>query len=182
MYHHGDTSMIHFSSVQSLRCVRLFVTPWTATDRASLSIINSHEQVWKGKKMIHIEAMNYLVHLKLLNALSLPLSASSISPLPVFPHISNNGERQKRPTPRHSLGSHCSTVGLKKTHANNGSSPFCLHGQLDSDFCYSPSLCLHCHHPSSHLFPLLPRLMQQLLNCLLAYLQSPFQWNQLSVD
>ena len=30
-----------FSSVQSLSCVRLFVTPWTAACRASLSITNS---------------------------------------------------------------------------------------------------------------------------------------------
>ena len=30
-----------FSSVQSLSCVRLFVTPWTATCQASLSITNS---------------------------------------------------------------------------------------------------------------------------------------------
>ena len=31
-----------FSSVQSLSCVRLFVTPWTAARQASLSITNSH--------------------------------------------------------------------------------------------------------------------------------------------
>ena len=30
-----------FSSVQSLNCVRLFVTPWTAGHQASLSITNS---------------------------------------------------------------------------------------------------------------------------------------------
>ena len=30
-----------FSSVQLLSCVRLFVTPWTATLQASLSITNS---------------------------------------------------------------------------------------------------------------------------------------------
>ena len=30
-----------FSSVQSLSCVRLFVTPWTAARQASLSITNS---------------------------------------------------------------------------------------------------------------------------------------------
>ena len=30
-----------FSSVQSLSCVRLFVTPWTAAHQASLSITNS---------------------------------------------------------------------------------------------------------------------------------------------
>ena len=31
----------NFSSVQSLSCVRLFVTPWTAARQASLSITNS---------------------------------------------------------------------------------------------------------------------------------------------
>ena len=30
-----------FSSVQSLSCIRLFATPWTATRQASLSITNS---------------------------------------------------------------------------------------------------------------------------------------------
>ena len=33
---------IQFSSVQSLSCVQLFVTPWTAAHQASLSITNSH--------------------------------------------------------------------------------------------------------------------------------------------
>ena len=32
---------LHFSSVESLSCVRLFATPWTAALQASLSIINS---------------------------------------------------------------------------------------------------------------------------------------------
>ena len=32
---------VQFSSVQSLSCVQLFVTPWTAARQASLSIINS---------------------------------------------------------------------------------------------------------------------------------------------
>ena len=35
------TESLFFSSVQSLSCVRLFTTPWTATDQASLSITNS---------------------------------------------------------------------------------------------------------------------------------------------
>ena len=34
-------SFASFSSVQSLSCVRLFVTPWTAARQASLSITNS---------------------------------------------------------------------------------------------------------------------------------------------
>ena len=33
--------MFQFSSIQSLTCVRLFATPWTATCQASLSITNS---------------------------------------------------------------------------------------------------------------------------------------------
>ena len=38
---HKDTSHIGFSSVQSLSCVQLFATPWTAARQASLSITNS---------------------------------------------------------------------------------------------------------------------------------------------
>ena len=34
-------SRVQFSSVQSLSCVHLFVTPWTAAHQASLSITNS---------------------------------------------------------------------------------------------------------------------------------------------
>ena len=33
--------MLQFSSVQSLSCVQLFATPWTAADQASLSITSS---------------------------------------------------------------------------------------------------------------------------------------------
>ena len=36
-----DAYFGQFSSVQSLSCVRLFVTPWTAARQASLSITNS---------------------------------------------------------------------------------------------------------------------------------------------
>ena len=37
----GLQSISHFSSVQSLSCVQLFATPWTAAHQASLSITNS---------------------------------------------------------------------------------------------------------------------------------------------
>ena len=37
----GKSPSSQFSSVQSLSCVRLFVTPWTAAHQASLSITNS---------------------------------------------------------------------------------------------------------------------------------------------
>ena len=39
----------HFSSVQLLNRVRLFVTPWTAARQASLSITNSRSWWWTGK-------------------------------------------------------------------------------------------------------------------------------------
>ena len=37
----GFRNRVQFSSVQSLSCVRLFATPWTAACQASLSITNS---------------------------------------------------------------------------------------------------------------------------------------------
>ena len=40
-----------FSSVQSCSCIEIFVTPWTATRQASLSIINS----WSLLKLMSIE-------------------------------------------------------------------------------------------------------------------------------
>ena len=43
--------LCQFSSVQSLRRVRLFATPWTAAHQASLSIINS----WSLLKLMSIE-------------------------------------------------------------------------------------------------------------------------------
>ena len=51
---------IQFSSVQSLSCVQLFVTPQTATCQASLSITNS----WSLSKLMSIEPVmppNHLI-------------------------------------------------------------------------------------------------------------------------
>ena len=42
-----------FSSVQSLSCVRLFATPWTAARQASLSLTNS----WSLFKLMSIESV-----------------------------------------------------------------------------------------------------------------------------
>ena len=50
---------VHFSSVQSLSHVRLFVTPWTTACQASLSIINSHSP----PKPMSIESMMPSKHL-----------------------------------------------------------------------------------------------------------------------
>ena len=52
--------MLDFSSVQSLSCVWLFVTPWTAARQASLSITNS----WSLPKLMSIELVippNHLI-------------------------------------------------------------------------------------------------------------------------
>ena len=48
-----------FSSVQSLSCVRLFVTPWTAAHQTSLSITNS----WSLFKLMSIESVMPSNHL-----------------------------------------------------------------------------------------------------------------------
>ena len=52
--------MLVFCSVQSLSCVQLFVTPWTAACQVSLSITNS----WNLLKLMSIESVmpsNYLI-------------------------------------------------------------------------------------------------------------------------
>ena len=49
----------HFSSVQSLSCIWLFVTPWTAARQASLSIINSQSLL----KLMSIELVMSSNHL-----------------------------------------------------------------------------------------------------------------------
>ena len=50
---------IHLSSVQSLRVVRLFVTPWAAACQATLSITNS----WSLLKLMSIELVMPSSHL-----------------------------------------------------------------------------------------------------------------------
>ena len=64
-----------FSSVQSLSCVQLFATPWTAACQASLSITNTQSLL----KLMYIELVmpsNHLVPCRLL--LLLPLTFPSI--------------------------------------------------------------------------------------------------------
>ena len=60
-----------FSSVQSLSCVWLFVTPWTAACQASLSITNSQSLL----RLMFIESMMPSNHL-ILCLQSLPVSGS----------------------------------------------------------------------------------------------------------
>ena len=64
--------LLLFSSVQSLSCVQLFATPWTAAHQASLSITNSQSLL----KLISIESVMSSNHLILCCSLLL----SSIYP------------------------------------------------------------------------------------------------------
>ena len=57
-------------SVQSLSCVRLFVTPWTAAHQASLSITNSQSSL----RLMSIESVMLSNHLILCRPLLLPPS------------------------------------------------------------------------------------------------------------
>ena len=58
---------VHFSSVQSLSCVRLSATPWTAARQASLSITNSQSL----HKLMSIESVMPSNHLILCHPLLL---------------------------------------------------------------------------------------------------------------
>ena len=59
-----------FQSVQSLSCVRLFVTPWISACQASLSITNC----WGSLKLMSIELVTPSSHLFLCHPLLLPPS------------------------------------------------------------------------------------------------------------
>ena len=67
--------MLQFSSVQLLSHVRLFVTPWTASRQASLSITNSQSLL----KLMSIESVMPSSHLILRRPLLLPPS--------IFPNV-----------------------------------------------------------------------------------------------
>ena len=68
------TVPVQFSSVQSLSCVWLFVTPWTAACQASLSICNS----WSLLKLMSSELVMPSNHLILCHPLLLPSIFPSI--------------------------------------------------------------------------------------------------------
>ena len=56
---HWQHRLSQFSSIQSLSCVRLFATPWTAAHQASLSTTNS----WSLLKLIYIRLVMPSNHL-----------------------------------------------------------------------------------------------------------------------
>ena len=66
----ANTSTFRFSSVQSLNCVQLFATPWTAARQASLSITSSQSLC----KLMSIESVMPYNHLILCRPLLLPPS------------------------------------------------------------------------------------------------------------
>ena len=57
-----SSHVFHFSSVQSLGHVRLFVTPWAAACQASLSITNS-QSILKLMSIELVMSSNHLIHL-----------------------------------------------------------------------------------------------------------------------
>ena len=70
------TLEVQFSSVQSLGCVRLFVTPWTAAHQASLSITNSRSPL-KLMSITSVMASNHLILVPFSSSLqSFPASES----------------------------------------------------------------------------------------------------------
>ena len=83
---HSD---IQFSSVQSLSCVWLFATPWTAEHQASLSITNS----CSPPKPMSIESLMPSNHLILCRPLLLlPYIFPSIRSFPVSQLFSSGGQ------------------------------------------------------------------------------------------
>ena len=66
LHHLGSPGLWVISSVQSLSCVRLFVTSWTAARQASLSITNSRSL----PKLMSIELVMPSNHLILCHPLS----------------------------------------------------------------------------------------------------------------
>ena len=72
---------LQFSSVQSLSCVRLFVTSWIAAHQGSLSITNS----WTSFKLMSIELVMLSSHLIFCHQLLLP------PPIPPSIRVFSNG-------------------------------------------------------------------------------------------
>ena len=84
--------MLKFSSIQSLSCVRLFVTPWIAACRASLSITNS----WSLLRLMYIGTVMPSNHLILCQPL-LFLPA-------IFPSIKVFGDGVEKKEPSYTAG------------------------------------------------------------------------------
>ena len=77
-----------FSSVQSLSCVQLFGTPWTATLQASLSITTNSQSLLK---LMSIESVMPSNHLILYRPLLLPAETPG-KPLTTLAHLKKRME------------------------------------------------------------------------------------------
>ena len=55
-----EIGMVQFSSVQSLSCVRLFVTPWTGTRQSSL-YINNFQSLFKIMSIESVMPSNHFI-------------------------------------------------------------------------------------------------------------------------
>ena len=80
LYWSWNVLSVQFSSVQSLSCVRLFATPWTAAHQASLSITNSRSSL----KLTSIESVMPSSHLILCRPLLL------LPPIPTSIRVFSN--------------------------------------------------------------------------------------------
>ena len=80
-------NMAH-DSVQSLRRVRLFATPWTAARQASLSITNSRSLL----KLMSIKSVMPSNHLILYRPLLLPQSFSASGSFPMSQYFASGGQ------------------------------------------------------------------------------------------
>ena len=58
----SNSKLLHFSSVQSLSCVRLLTTPWAAARQASLSMTNSPTTSPKLLRPVLKIYMNEILH------------------------------------------------------------------------------------------------------------------------
>ena len=81
--HHHSLTFLQFSSVHSLSCVQLFVTPWTVARQASLSITNSRSLL-KHMSIKLVMPSNHLILCHPLLLLPSIFPASGFFPLSQF--------------------------------------------------------------------------------------------------
>ena len=84
----GSQRVRQFSSVQSLSCVQLFVTPWTAAGQAALSITNSRSLL----KLMSIVSVMPSNHLILCHPLLLLPSVLASGSFPVSQFFASGGQ------------------------------------------------------------------------------------------
>ena len=87
----NSSLLFQFSSVQSLSCVQLFVTPWITARQASLSITNSHSTL----KLMSIKSVMPSSHLILCRPLLL------LPPIPPSLRVFSNESTLRMRWPKH---------------------------------------------------------------------------------